>query len=130
MKPTPSRTARAPLASLAAFVLAALPALPAAAHDYPTVARVEYVQACMRQQPGSYYEMLNKCSCVIDRLATQVSYDDFVAMNTATNANSIGGERGNTIRDAENLQVQIREYRKLQATAREGCFLPAQAAAR
>lgn len=102
----------------------------ALAHDYPTAARVEYVQACMRDHPGSYYEMLNKCSCVLDRLAAQVPYDDFVNMSTATNANSIGGERGNTIRDTEPLQKQIREFRKLQSTAREGCFISPTAAAR
>ncbi|NML15814.1 hypothetical protein [Azohydromonas caseinilytica] len=100
----------------------------AAAHDYPTAARVEYVQACMRDHPGSYYEMLNKCSCVLDRLASDIPFDDFVTMSTATNANSIGGERGNTIRDTEPLQKQIREFRKLQAAAREGCFIRSQAA--
>lgn len=102
----------------------------AAAFDYPTAARVEYVQTCMREHPGTYYEMLNKCSCVLDRLAGQLSYDDFVTMSTATNANSIAGERGNAIRDSEPLQKQIREFRKLQSTARESCFIPPTAAAR
>jgi hypothetical protein len=102
----------------------------AAAFDYPTAARVEYVQTCMREHPGTYYEMLNKCSCVLDRLAGQLSYDDFVTMSTATNANSIAGERGNAIRDSEPLQKQIREFRKLQTAAREGCFIPPTAAAR
>lgn len=96
----------------------------AAAFDYPTAARVEYVQACMKEHPGTYYEMLNKCSCALDHLAEKVPYDDFVSMSTATNANSIAGERGNAIRDSEPLQKQIREFRKLQSTAREGCFIP------
>ena len=113
-------------ATLPALLLGASPW--AAAHDYPTAARVEYVQACMRDHPGSYYEMLNKCSCVLDRLASDIPFDDFVTMSTATNANSIGGERGNTIRDTEPLQKQIREFRKLQAAAREGCFIRSQAA--
>jgi hypothetical protein len=115
-------------AALPALLAAASPW--AAAHDYPTVARVEYVQACMRDNPGNYYEMLNKCSCVLDRLAAQVPFEDFMGMSTATNANSIGGERGNTIRDTEPLQKQIREFRKLQAAAREGCFIRSQAATR
>ena len=113
-------------AALPALLIATSPW--AAAHDYPTAARVEYVQACMRDHPGAYYEMLNKCSCVLDRLAGDIPYDDFVSMSTATNANSIGGERGNTIRDTEPLQKQIREFRKLQAAAREGCFIRSQAA--
>jgi hypothetical protein len=124
------RLAHRLLRPLTVSVLLSVAAPWALAHDYPTAARVEYVQACMRDHPGSYYEMLNKCSCVLDRLAAQVPYDDFLSMSTATNANSIGGERGNTIRDTEPLQKQIREFRKLQSTAREGCFIAPTAAAR
>lgn len=110
------------LAPSLALALAAL-ALPAAAHDYPTADRVVYVQECMRQNPGHHYEMLNKCSCVIDKLASELPYDDFVNMNTATNANSIGGERGSYIRDTESLQNDIKRYRTLQTEARKSCFL-------
>jgi hypothetical protein len=95
----------------------------ALAHDYPTVERVLYVQECMRAHPGPHYEMVNKCSCALDALAKDVTLDDYVAMSTATNANSIGGERGNTIRDTEVLQVQIKRYRELQAKAKSGCFI-------
>lgn len=98
-------------------------ALPASAFDYPTSDRVVYVQACMRDNPGPHYEMVNKCSCVIDTLAKDLSYDDFVSMSTVTNANSIGGERGSYIRDTESLQEQIRSFRKLQADARKSCMI-------
>jgi hypothetical protein len=106
---------------LAAALLAA-PAL-AQAHDYPTSERVVYVQACMHDHPGGHYEMLNKCSCVIDAIAREVPYDDFVTMSTAAKATSIGGERGSYIRDVEPLQVQIRKFRQLQAQARKSCLL-------
>ena len=107
------------------WIAAAVLAVPAAvqAHDYPTAERVIFVEACMHERPGSHYEMLNKCSCVIDAIAREVPYDDYVTMSTATSANSIGGERGNTIRDTEPLQVQIRKFRQLQAQARKGCML-------
>lgn len=98
-------------------------AAPASAHDYPTADRVVFVNECMRQHPGHYYEMLNKCSCTLDKLATQLKFEEFDAMVTATNANSIGGERGNTIRDTEVLQKEIRRYRDLQAAAKKSCFI-------
>ncbi len=108
---------------LAAFALVAVAAqMPAHAFDYPTSDRVVFVQACMRDNPGPHYEMLNKCSCALDKIASDVPFDDFVDMNTATNANSIGGERGNAIRDAESLQVMIRKYRKIQADAKQSCL--------
>jgi hypothetical protein len=93
------------------------------ANDFPTIDRVLYVQECVRNHPGPYYEMINKCSCALDALARQVSFDEYMTMSTATNANSIGGERGGYIRDAESLQVQIRRFRDLQNKVKQGCFI-------
>lgn len=106
-------------------LVVALLALPAwaHAHDYPTSERVIYVESCMRENPGGHYEMLNKCSCVIDRIARELPFDDYVTMSTATNALTIGGERGSAIRDVEPLQVQIRKFRQLQANARKSCMI-------
>jgi hypothetical protein len=114
-----------PVFALRATLLLAMAglAVPASAHDYPTSDRVVFVQACMRDNPGPHYEMINKCSCVIDTLARDLAYDDFVSMSTVTNANSIGGERGSYIRDTETLQEQIRSFRKLQADAKKSCMI-------
>jgi hypothetical protein len=113
------------------WIAAALLAMPGwvEAHDYPTAERVVYVEACMREHPGAHYEMLNKCSCVLDTIAGELPFDDYVTMSTAANANSIGGERGSYIRDVEPLQLQIRKFRQLQARAGQSCML-APAAAR
>jgi len=110
------------LRSLAAAAVAAS-AGAAQAHDYPTSERVIYVEACMRDHPGAHYEMLNKCSCVLDAIAQAVPYDDYVEMSTAANANSIGGERGSYIRDVPMLQEQIKKYKALQAQAQKSCFM-------
>ena len=93
------------------------------ANDFPTVERVNYVQECMRTHPGAHFEMVSKCSCALDALAKEVKYADYVEMSTASNANSIGGERGNTIRDTEMLQVKIKRFRELQARVKKGCFI-------
>ena len=119
------QTLPSPRAALTAavFVLAGLASPAARAFDYPTSDRVVFVQACMRDHPGPHYEMVNKCSCTIDTIARELPFDDFVDMNTATNANSIGGERGSYIRDVESLQVMIRKYRTLQASAMKSCMI-------
>jgi len=95
----------------------------AAAHDYPTADRVTWVQACMQEHPGHYFEMVNKCSCAIDRIARDVSYDDFTTMSTAANASSIGGERGGSLRASEGVQQQVRRFRSLQQQAKAACFI-------
>jgi hypothetical protein len=107
---------------LTPFCLLAAPAL-VQANDFPTVDRVLYVQECVRSNPGPYYEMVNKCSCALDRLASEVKFDDYVNMSTIANAVSIGGERGGTLRDNEGLKPQIARLRDLQAKVRKACFI-------
>lgn len=92
-------------------------------HGYPTIDRVLYVQECMRAHPGPHYEMVNKCACALDRLAAELPFEEFVSLSTATNANSIGGERGGVIRDSEHLQVEVRRYRALQVRVKKACFV-------
>ena len=110
-----------PLLSLLALALPGTAAF--AANDYPTSQRVLYVQECMAAHPGHYYEMVNKCSCAIDQMAEQVSYDDYTTMNTVVNALTIGGERGGTLRDNETLKPEIKRYRDLQAKVQKACFI-------
>jgi len=111
------------LAMGALAALACLSSNAARANDFPTVDRVLYVQECMRAHPGNHYEMVNKCSCALDNLAREVKFDDYVTMSTAANANSMGGERGNAIRDVDVMQVEIKRYREAQAKAKKGCFI-------
>jgi len=110
-------------AAAALLVLSAFAAPARAANDYPTLDRVVYVEACMAQHPGPRYEMLSKCSCALDKLASEVSFSDFETMATATNANSIGGERGSEMRDSEAMQNEIKRFRTLQAKAKQSCFI-------
>lgn len=123
-----TRMSRAAALALAAGLAAAASGAAAQTESghlagYPTVDRVLYVQECMRAHPGPHYEMVNKCACALDRLAGEISFDDYVTLSTATNANSIGGERGGVIRESEPLQVEIRRYRALQAKVKKACFI-------
>jgi hypothetical protein len=106
------------------FALGLLGASSAAlAHDYPTVERVLYVQTCMREHPGPGFEMVNKCSCAIDKIASEIIYDDYVSLSTVANAITIGGERGAVLRDAEPMQELARKFRKLNSEAQKSCFI-------
>lgn len=93
------------------------------ANDFPTSSRVLYVDECVRSHPGTYFEMVSKCSCVVDDLAAALGYDEFTTMQTIANGMSIGGERGGAIRDAPSLQPELKKYREMQAQARKACFL-------
>jgi hypothetical protein len=107
----------------AASALLAGAAVAAIANDFPTADRVIYVQDCVKNNPGPHFEMINKCSCALDALAREVKYDDYVTMSTIVNAMSIGGERGNDLRDNETLKPQVKRFRELQAQAYQSCFI-------
>lgn len=109
------------LALSACGLLALVPV--AHANDFPTVDRVLYVQECMRAHPGPNFEMVNKCSCALDRLAAEVKYEDYVNMTTVSNAITIGGERGGELRDNETVKPQIARWRSLQAKVQKACFI-------
>lgn len=93
------------------------------ANDFPTVDRVLYVQECLREHPGPNFEMVNKCSCALDRLAAEVKFDDYVEMTTVVKAISIGGERGSELRDNETVKPQLGRWRSLQAKVKKACFI-------
>lgn len=95
----------------------------ASANDFPTVDRMLYVQECIQTHPGPNFEMVNKCSCALDKLALKVRFDDYVTMTTIVKAVTIGGERGGELRDNETIKPQIKRYRDLQSEAQKSCFL-------
>jgi hypothetical protein len=117
---SPLRLTTCTLVALAALA----PAMPAqAANDFPTTARVLYVHECMRDHPGPHFEMVNKCSCALDKLAEQLSFDQYESLSTEANATTIGGERGAYLRENEAVQTDVRRYRKLQTEVKKACFV-------
>lgn len=108
---------------LPGLLLALLLPAAAAANDYPTVARVEYVLDCMREARTPPQESLYKCSCVIDNIAQKVSYDEFIELSTLANAIPIAGERGGPLRDLKDGRKRAGSLRQLQSDARKACLV-------
>lgn len=97
--------------------------LTAQAHDFPTSGRVEYVLECM-QKHESKYEYLYKCSCVIDHIAKQMPYDEYLTMSTALRNQTLSGERGALFRDPAPVKEMAGKYKTLQASANKACHVP------
>jgi hypothetical protein len=93
-----------------------------AGHDYPTAARVEYVQECMLKNGGEL-AYLYKCSCAIDRIASELAYDDFVEWGTFARNASLAGERGGIFRDSDQARDDAKRYRAIEAEAYQACGL-------
>ena len=92
----------------------------AQADDFPTSGRVEYVLECMQKHDGKY-EYLYNCSCVVDRIAKALPYDDFVAMSVALRNQSLSGERGGLFRDAATSKDMAGRFRDIEASANKAC---------
>jgi len=63
------------------LVAAAPPVMAEDLNDYPTSARADYVFGCMKAN-GETQELLQKCSCSIDVIASIIPYDRYVAAET------------------------------------------------
>ena len=69
------------------------------AHDYPTVARVEYVNDCIGKNGGKL-AALYQCSCAIDHIANALPYDDYVEASTYAKYATLPGQGGGIFRDS------------------------------
>jgi hypothetical protein len=95
--------------------------VPAGGYNYPTTGRVEYVLACMDDN-GHDFANVYKCSCVIDKMATALPYDDFVDQSTFSRYATLGGEGGAEFR-VDHAKAQTKSFRTLQSAAYRSCGL-------
>jgi hypothetical protein len=93
-------------------------------NDYPTSARVEYVQECIGKNGGNLSD-LYKCSCAIDRVADRLTYDEFVEASTFARYATLPGEGGGEFRDPERAKERAKLYRNIEAEAYRACGLKA-----
>nr|WP_319387410.1 hypothetical protein [uncultured Roseibium sp.] len=90
-------------------------------NDYPTEARAEYVFACMATN-GQSSDVLRRCSCSIDIIATIISYERYVEAETVLSLQLVGGERMSLFRTAANAKGLVSDLRRAQAEADIRCF--------
>jgi hypothetical protein len=94
-------------------------------NDYPTYARVQFVQDCAARAGGSEADVY-KCSCVIDKLAEHLTYDEFVEASTFAHYATLPGEGGGIFRDPKQAKDQAKLYRQLESEAYRSCGLKTQ----
>jgi hypothetical protein len=125
-----SRFRTSKVIAAAALCWWALPALgDAPRNDYPTSARVEYVQECIAKNGGNLSD-LYKCSCAIDWMADHLTYDDFVEAGTFARYATLPGEGGGEFRDPARAKERAKLYRSTEADAYRACGLKAAAPGR
>ena len=106
------------------LALGAAPALaagPAEVNDYPTSARVDYVIGCMGAN-GQSCEVMNRCACSVDTLASILPYDKYVSAETILSMRQGLGQGANMFRNVRMYDDIIADLRRAQAEAEVRCF--------
>lgn len=98
-----------------------MPGRAQAVNDYPTNARAEYVFACMATN-GQTQEMLDRCSCSIDQIATVLAYDDYVEAETVLRMRQVTGERAAMFKGMAQMNEIVARLRRAEAEAEILCF--------
>lgn len=90
-------------------------------NDYPTEARADYVFGCMATN-GRSSDVLRRCSCSIDVIASIVPYDKYVEAETVLSLQQVGGERMSIFRTTATAKELVATVRRAQAEADILCF--------
>ena len=90
-------------------------------NDYPTVARAEYVFACMAVN-GETRRAMEQCSCSIDRIASILPYEQYVEAEAILALQQTSGERSSLFRDNALVRGAVADLRRAQAEAEILCF--------
>lgn len=90
------------------------------ANDYPTVARADYVFACM-QANGQTRDVLEKCSCSVDQIAALLPWAEYEEAETIMSVVTRGGD-AQSLFNSPVLQKKIHSLKLAQVEAELRCF--------
>ncbi|WP_218578337.1 hypothetical protein [Vineibacter terrae] len=98
-----------------------LPVGSARAGDYPTPVIVDYVIGCMASN-GETQDMLRRCSCSIDAIASIIPYETYEQAETIMRMQQTMGAQATLFRNTKALKVKVDELRLAQVEADFRCF--------
>ena len=90
-------------------------------NDYPTEVRADYVFGCMAAN-GQSRDVLSKCACSIDVIASILPYDKYVQAETVLSLQQGSGEQLAMFKSAVVPRTMVADLRRAQAEAEMLCF--------
>ena len=88
---------------------------------FPTHEKVEYVFACMQGNEDSV-AYLSKCSCSIDYIESQMTYQEYINAKTIMSLRQIEGEKSVMFRHTPNAMEIYTNIQNILAEAEMECF--------
>ena len=95
--------------------------MPTTLNDYPTDVRADYVFGCMAAN-GQGQDILRKCSCSIDTIASILPYEQYVDAETVLAMQQGSGENLSMFKSAIFARDMVADLRRAQAEAEMVCF--------
>ena len=89
--------------------------------NIPTHEKVEYVFACMQGNEDSQAYLV-KCSCSIDYIDDQMTYDEYVNAETIMSLRQIYGEKSLMFKNTPNAMEIYSNMQNILAEAEMECF--------
>ena len=89
--------------------------------NIPTNEKVEYVFACMQGNENSQAYIV-KCSCSIDYIDEQMTYDEYVNAETIMSIRQIYGEKSLMFKNTPNAMEILSNMQNILAEAEMECF--------
>lgn len=108
-------------ASMLAILATSAPAVAQLLNDYPTVAKAEYVFGCMKVN-GETREVLEKCSCSIDVIASILPYERYETAASFISVGQLQGEKGILFRQSEPAKNATDQLNRARVEAEIRCF--------
>ncbi|MDD1781586.1 hypothetical protein LRP49_10315 [Enterovibrio sp. ZSDZ35] len=108
------------------ILLAGVLAAPVSANDFPTVERVKFVQECMALKGGPNYVNMYGCSCVIDKIASEMTFDEYTYADAFVRLKNMRGERGGYFRSSKDSRTARKGYLTIKEDAEHQCFVDQQ----
>ena len=105
------------------IVIAGLAGMPqsAMANPYPTETTADYVIGCMAAN-GQSQDMLRRCSCSIDAIASALPFDIYERAETVLRMRNATGESASLFRETPMLADTVNRLRLAQVEADFRCF--------
>ncbi|WP_423907613.1 hypothetical protein [Candidatus Spongiihabitans sp.] len=88
---------------------------------YPTAVKVEYVMGCLAAN-GMDLGNLVKCSCSIDYIAAQLSFEKYTQADTVLRAQLDQGTKGAVFRESGWAKDMVNELQEIQSASSLECF--------
>ena len=90
-------------------------------NDYPTVARADFVFACMKTNNDTR-EALERCSCAIDVIASILPYDGYVKAEAVASMKQATGVVATMFKSTVLAKEALDELFRARAEAEVRCF--------